>query len=162
MRDRLRKRFQDTVLTGAHVSVGCQRDNAVTELPLDGFEISGIRILPNITLDPAVNRTAVFSPSEINKGCRYEVLIQGWMVLEQRRSSCRLIHWVKRQMRLNGLKSAVAAFLFLQVEHTILQISPCYSPFFLRLNTLSIAESRITDLSQCLHKQAPYFLYVKK
>ena len=39
----------------------------------------------------------------------------------------------------NGLKSAVAAFSFLQVEYTMLQISPCYSTFLLRLDTLSIA-----------------------
>ena len=43
-------------------------------------------------------------------------------------------------MRSNGLKSAVAAFSFFQIESHMLQISPCDSTFFLRLNTLSTAQ----------------------
>ena len=47
----------------------------------------------------------------------------------------------------NGLKSAVAAFSFLRfwsdISNIMLQISSCYRPFFLRLNTHSTTESRL-------------------
>ena len=50
------------------------------------------------------------------------------------------------EKRSNGLKSAVAAFSFLRfwndTNNTMLQISPCYRTFFLRLNPLSTTESR--------------------
>ena len=51
------------------------------------------------------------------------------MVIEQRRSSCRLIHRVMRYLRLNELKNAVAAFSFLQIEHATLQ-KPLLQHFF--------------------------------